>query len=112
MADKELRTLDEMLTSLEILSTWDKPFTKCSATGKLYSECSSCEHFRCTADDPQADLIKRSDAVDAIENVDWYHQNRNKDMVSGANSDEHQAWYKADDIYEALETVPSINRKE
>ena len=56
------------------------------------------------------DLIKRSDAIDAIELVDWYHQNRNKDMVHGANSDEHQAWYKSQDIYEALENIPSANR--
>ena len=57
-----------------------------------------------------SDLIKREDAIEAIEVVDWYHQNRNKDMVSGANSDEHQAWYKADDIYKALEEVPSADR--
>ena len=56
------------------------------------------------------DIIKRSDAIDAIELVTWYHQNRNKDMVSGANSDEHQAWYKADDVYKALEAVPSADR--
>ena len=56
------------------------------------------------------DLIKRSDAIEAIDVVDWYHQNRNKDMVSGANSDEHQAWYKADDIYKALESVPTADR--
>lgn len=57
------------------------------------------------------DLIRRSDAIEAIEVVDWYHQNRNKDMVSGANSDEHQAWYKADDIYKALEAIPTIEPK-
>ena len=56
------------------------------------------------------DLIKRSDAIEAIEEVDWYHQNRNGDMVSGANSDEHQAWYKAEDVYKALEEVPSADR--
>ena len=56
------------------------------------------------------DLIRRSDAIEAIEVVDWYHQNRNKDMVSGANSDEHQAWYKAEDVYKALEAVPSADR--
>ena len=56
------------------------------------------------------DLIKRSDAIDAIECVTWYHQNRNKDMVSGANSDEHQAWYKSQDIYEALENIQSADR--
>lgn len=57
------------------------------------------------------ELIKKSDAIEAIELVDWYHQNRNKDMVSGANSREHQAWYKAEDIYKALEAVPAIKPK-
>ena len=57
------------------------------------------------------ELIRRSDAIDAIENTDWYHQNRNKDMVSGANSDEHQAWYKADDVYKALEAITTIEPK-
>lgn len=56
------------------------------------------------------DLIKRSDAIEAVENVTWYHQNRNKDMVEGANSDEHQAWYKSQDIYEALEALPYADR--
>lgn len=56
------------------------------------------------------DLIEREDAIDAIEGTDWYHQNRNKDMVSGANSDEHQAWYKAEDVYKALKEVPSADR--
>ena len=56
------------------------------------------------------DLISRQDAIEAIELVDWYHQNSNKDMVHGANDDEHQAWYKAQDIYKALEAVPSADR--
>ena len=55
-----------------------------------------------------SDLIDREDAIDAIQNVNWYHQNRNKDMVSGANSSEHQAWYKAEDIYKTLEELPSV----
>ena len=58
-----------------------------------------------------SDLIERDKAIEAIENVDWYHQNRNKDMVSGANDDEHQAWYKADDIYKALESIPSARQQ-
>ena len=58
------------------------------------------------------DLISRQAAIDAIENTDWYHQNANKDMVSGANPDEHQAWYKADDVYKALESVPSAQPEE
>ncbi len=57
--------------------------------------------------EPSDDLIKRSDAIEALDITDWYHQNRNKDMVSGANSDEHQAWYKVGDVYKALEAVPS-----
>ena len=30
----------------------DEPQT-CSVSGRPYSECSDCEHFRCTADEPQ-----------------------------------------------------------
>lgn len=56
------------------------------------------------------DAISRQDTIDAIEHVTWYHQNRNGQMVSGANSDEHQAWYKAEDVYEAIEALPSANR--
>ena len=51
-------------------------------------------------------LIEIQDAIEAIQNIDWYHQNQNKDMVHGANPDEHQAWYKSQDIYEALNNVP------
>lgn len=53
----------------------------------------------------ETDLIRRSEAIDVIENTAWYHQNDNKDMVNGA-SNEHEAWYKAEDIYRALESVP------
>ena len=56
--------------------------------------------------EPMSDLISRQATVNAIEDVDWYHQNKNGEMVLGANSAEHQAWYKADDIYEALNSVP------
>ena len=52
------------------------------------------------------DTISRAAVVDAIEGVDWYHQNENGEMVHGANSAEHQAWYKAEDIYAAIEGVP------
>ena len=54
-----------------------------------------------------ADLINKQDAIDAFDAIDWYHQNRNKDMVSGANSNEHQAWFKVEDVYRALESVSS-----
>jgi len=46
--------------------------------------------------------------TDVIEHVDWYHQNEEKDMVHGANSSEHQAWYKEQDIYRAIESAPTI----
>ena len=52
------------------------------------------------------DTISRQAAVDAVEEIPWYHQNKNGEMVHGANSREHQAWYKADDIYHALYTLP------
>lgn len=58
-----------------------------------------------------SDLISKQAAIDAIEMVDWYHQNQSKDMVSGANSDEHQAWYKAQDVYEAIEAVGCVEPK-
>ena len=54
-----------------------------------------------------SDLIDRQAAIDAMESAEWYHQNQNKDMVSGANSAEHQAWYKAEDVYKVLEQLPS-----
>lgn len=54
-----------------------------------------------------SDLIDRQAAIDAFEALDWYHQNISKDMVLGANSAEHQAWYKADDVYKTIEDLPS-----
>ena len=56
-----------------------------------------------------SDLIRRSDAIEAIEGTDWYHINERGEMVSGATSD-MEAWYKADDVYKALEAVPSADR--
>ena len=55
------------------------------------------------------DLISREAAIDAVERTDWYHQNSKGVMVHGANSDEHQAWYKADDIYKALRNLLSAH---
>ena len=57
------------------------------------------------------DLISRQTAIDAVEEITWYHQNQNNEMVSGANSELHQAWYKADDIYAALNNVPTAENK-
>lgn len=57
------------------------------------------------------DAISRQAAIDAMESVGWYHQNQNKDMVSGANSAEHQAWYKAENVYKTLEQLPSAQQE-
>ena len=54
------------------------------------------------------DLINRQAAIDTIDEVTWYHQNKNGEMVAGAGT-EHEAWYKADDIYKALKAVPSAD---
>lgn len=52
------------------------------------------------------DTISRQAVLDAVDGVTWYHQNKNGEMVHGAN-DKKQAWYKADDIYHVLDTLPS-----
>ncbi len=57
---------------------------------------------------PHGDLIDRDALTDAIESTDWYHQAPNKEMVHGANSAEHQAWYKEQDIYSAIDDTPTI----
>jgi len=56
-----------------------------------------------------SDYIKREDAIEAIEDTDWYHINSQAEMVHGANSELHQAWYKAIDIYSAIDSVPSAD---
>lgn len=57
------------------------------------------------------DLISRQDAIEAVEDTDWYHQNKKGEMVHGANPSDHQAWYKAEDIYNVLESLPSAEPK-
>ena len=58
------------------------------------------------------DYISREAAIEAIEETDWYHQNKNKDMVHGANSLEHQAWYKEQDVFAALKSIPAADVRE
>lgn len=53
------------------------------------------------------DLILRQDIIDAIEEVTWYHLH-NGEMVEGANSKEVQPWYKSEDIYKAIENIPTF----
>ena len=55
-----------------------------------------------------SDLIERQKTIDALELTTWYHQNRNGEMVKGANNKEDQAWYKAEDVYKVLKDAPSV----
>ena len=54
------------------------------------------------------DTISRQAAIDAVEGVDWYHINRNGELVKGANSREDEPLYKAKDIYDAIENVKPV----
>lgn len=53
------------------------------------------------------DVISRQAAIDAMEDVDWYHINKNGQLVHGANSKEDEPLYKAEDVYKVLNDVPS-----
>ena len=53
------------------------------------------------------DCISREQAIEAIGEVDWYHINRVGELVHGAASDE-TALYRAEDIYKAIESLPSV----
>lgn len=57
---------------------------------------------------PHGRLIDADALTDAMESTDWYHQAESKDMVHGANSTEHQAWYKEQDVYTAIDNAPTI----
>lgn len=48
------------------------------------------------------------DVIDALERTTWYHQN-GSEMVEGANSAEHQPWYKSQDIYDAVQNLPAAD---
>lgn len=60
---------------------------------------------------PDEDFISRKAAIEAFDNLEWFHQNANKDMVSGANPKLHQTWYKEQDIYKVLEQLPSAQQR-
>ena len=52
------------------------------------------------------DCISKEQAIEAIDEVDWYHVDFTGELVHGAASDD-EAWYKAEDIYKAIESLPS-----
>ena len=60
--------------------------------------------------DGEDGYISKQDAIDAIEETDWYHINRNGEMVHGSSS-EHESWYKCDDIFKAIKSIPSAEPK-
>ena len=72
---------------------------------QVASDCASDCASHCASD-----CISRAAIVDAIEGVDWYHMTDSGEMVHGANSAEDQPWYKAEDIYAAIEALPSAQR--
>ena len=47
--------------------------------------------------------------TDIIEGTDWYHINKDGELVQGANSATDVPLYKADDIYRALESAPNVD---
>lgn len=60
--------------------------------------------------EPQTDTdyISRADLIEAIEDTDWYSFNRKGELTHGAK-DESEAWYKYEDIYKAIDRVPSVS---
>ena len=57
------------------------------------------------------ELIRKQAAIDAVEEVDWYHINERGELVQGANSREDEPLYKAKDIYDALKNIKSVQPK-
>lgn len=57
-------------------------------------------------------LIRLNDAIDAIERTDWYHINPKGELVHGANSTDNIPLYKAEDVYQALKSVPAVEPKQ
>lgn len=53
------------------------------------------------------DCISRQQAIEAIEGVDWYHVNSKGELVHGSTS-EDESWYRAEDIYKAIESLPPV----
>ena len=54
-------------------------------------------------------LINADRLMDAVDEIDWYHLNKRGEMVSGANDDYEQPWFKSDDIYKAIKDAPTVD---
>ena len=57
------------------------------------------------------DTISRKTAIDAMEDVDWYHINKDGQLTHGANSKEDEPLYKAEDVYKVLNDMPSAQQR-
>ena len=53
------------------------------------------------------DLVSRQAVIEAIEKTDWYHINKNGELVAGANSDDHEPLYKYADIKRIIKGLPT-----
>lgn len=53
------------------------------------------------------DTISRKATIDAMEDVDWYHINKDGQLTHGANSEEDEPLYKAEDVYKVLNDMPT-----
>ena len=57
----------------------------------------------------EKEYVEREVLIDRVEEIDWYHIGSQGDLARGACSDGDTPLYKADDIYEALESVPAAD---
>lgn len=55
------------------------------------------------------DVISRQETIEAMESLDWYHINKNGQLVHGANSKADEPLYKAEDVYKVLNGMSSIS---
>ena len=55
------------------------------------------------------DFISRKATIDAMEDTDWYHINKDGQLTHGANSDDYEPLYKAKDVYAVLNTMSSAH---
>ena len=108
--------MSDLISRMEVLnwlySVWDGQITSLFPG---INSLPSAEKAQLSEEDATKDatsgLIRRQDAIEAVEDTDWYHQNKKGEMVHGANPSDHQAWYKAEDIYNVLESLPSAEPK-
>ena len=55
LEDNPVSEMWDMIRTLRDATEWQTEPQTCSVNGRPYSECGSCEHFKCTADEPQTE---------------------------------------------------------